>query len=77
MPFVRTTQFADALVVVASKFQHEQGRCQGRECELCGSRWTVDREGDEVHVWRNGVPEDIAILDFFGNNVAVECCRRQ
>jgi hypothetical protein len=35
----------------------------------------VEREPNgNFHAWRNGAPEDSAIVDWTGNNVAVECC---
>lgn len=64
-------------VVAASELYHRQGQNQGRQCHLCGSVWTVERDANEdFHCWRNGVQEDQAILDWTGNNVAIECCDR-
>ena len=63
------------VVVVASKFNHRQGHNQGRLCPVCGAVWTVDTDANEnFHVWRDGQPSDSSILDWTGNNVAVECC---
>ncbi len=66
------------VVVVASERLHRQKQNEGRICTACGARWTVQRdEDDEFHVWKNGVQTDSAILDWTGNNVAVECCRKK
>jgi len=73
MAWIRST-LGKRNVVVASQMQHVHDGRQGRECERCGSRWTVRRDGDVFHVWRNNENEDSAILDWFGNNVTIECC---
>jgi hypothetical protein len=62
------------VVVVLSQHYHREGQNLGRHC-TCGARWTEDFDSDGCHVWRNGVPADPAILDWTGNNVAVECCQ--
>ena len=62
-------------VLVASGLYHQHGRNAGRQCDHCGSLWTVEIDANEnFHVWRNDASEDSAILDWTGNNVAVECC---
>jgi len=62
-------------ILVASVHYHLHDRNVGRLCDHCGSRWTVAVDTNQnFHVWRNGVSEDPAILDWTGNNVAVECC---
>ncbi len=64
-------------VVAASEMYHRHGQNQGRQCDICGSVWTVQRDAnDNFHVWRNGQAEDNAILDWTGNNVAIECCNK-
>jgi hypothetical protein len=70
---VRATQ-GSRVVVVVSEFLHKSGR----ECECWGSRWTIliDKRR-RLHVWRNGVLVNKAVLDRTGNNVAVECCRKR
>jgi hypothetical protein len=56
---------------------HRHHRNEGRACDGCGARWTVQIDDNEqFHVWKNGVQVDSAILDWIGNNVAVECCGR-
>jgi hypothetical protein len=71
---VRPTSGA-RVVVVASTFSHEHGKNAGRECSHCGSMWTVQVDvNGNAHVWRNGVASDSSILDWTGNNVAIECC---
>lgn len=63
------------VVVTATDLYHRRGRNAGRECDVCHARWTVERDAnDDFHVWRDGTPADDAILDWVGNNVAVECC---
>ena len=62
-------------IVVASVHYHRHGRNVGRLCDHCGSLWTVEVGANEgFHIWHNGAPEDEAILDWTGNNVAIECC---
>jgi hypothetical protein len=71
---VRATDGAK-VVVVLSDLYHREGKNQGRECQVCGARWTVQIDSNkDFHVWRNGVNVDSAILDWTGNNVVVECC---
>jgi ribosome maturation factor RimP len=57
------------VVLVLSELYHREGRNQGRVCEVCGVRWTIqiDDKGG-YHVWRNGVQADSAILDWTDNN---------
>jgi hypothetical protein len=75
MPFVRATNHENAIVNLASALQHHHApNHQGRSCEQCQSSWTCLRDNAGFHVWRNGEPEDDAILDWYGNNVAIECC---
>jgi hypothetical protein len=63
------------VVVAVSDLYHHEGKNNGRICDFCGARWTVIRDGNgDLHVWRNGVSEDQAILDWTGNNAVVECC---
>jgi hypothetical protein len=67
---VRATNGA-RVVVVLSTFLHTGGRT----CKLCNALWTAKIDANkEFHAWRNGVQADSAILDWTGNNVAVECC---
>lgn len=62
-------------VLVASDLFHRHGRNVGRQCDICGCHWTVEIDTNEnFHVWRDGVSEDLAILDWIGKNVAIECC---
>jgi len=71
---VRPTTGA-CIVITATEFYHLEGRNQGRQCHFCGSFWTVERDvNEDFHVWRGGVSEDSAILDWVGNNVSIECC---
>ncbi len=72
---VRSTEGA-RVVLAVSWLYHQEGRNEGRKCQLCDSVWTVqiDESGD-CHVWRNALPMDSAILDWTGNNVVVECCK--
>ncbi|MFC1837010.1 hypothetical protein ACFL2Q_20205 [Thermodesulfobacteriota bacterium] len=63
------------VVVVATEMYHEYGVNRGRRCHKCNDLWTVQREANgDFHVYRNGQSEDEAILDWVGNNVAMECC---
>ncbi|MBF5043180.1 hypothetical protein FGE12_12340 [Aggregicoccus sp. 17bor-14] len=66
---------ANRVVLTATSLYHRHGKNKGRQCANCRVHWTVDRDDNEdFHVWRNGTPADEAILDWVGNNVAVECC---
>jgi hypothetical protein len=68
---IRATR-GSRVVVVVSDYLHKLGR----ECECCGARWTILIDDKRrLHVRRDGVPMNEAILDRTGNNVAVECCR--
>lgn len=69
---VRATQ-GSRVVLVVSAHLHKKGR----KCRQCGARWTVKftHKRPKVHVRRDGERMDSAILDYVGNNVAVECCR--
>jgi len=63
------------VVLVVSDMLYREGRNRGCSCEICGGRWTVSIDDDEtLHVWRDGAAMDSAILDWTGNNAAVECC---
>jgi hypothetical protein len=73
---------ASRVVVVVSAHLHQVGYA-GRQC-ICGAVWTAARDPADhpttpqaLHAFRNGVPMDLAVLDWTGNNVAVECCERQ
>jgi len=69
---------ASMAVLTVSGMLHRHGRNQGRLCQLCDSRWTIDFGSDEIpHVWRDGTQTDSAILDWTGNNAVVECCQRE
>jgi len=71
---VRPTE-GSKVVLAVSDMLHRDGRNQGRVCQICQARWTVKIDDSEnLHVWRNGVPMDAAILDWTGNNAVVECC---
>jgi hypothetical protein len=68
-------------VLVVSELSHHPTN-HGRECDACGARWTVQfpSRGGIPTVWRRP-PEGgkrhkmpRALLDWSGNNVAVECC---
>lgn len=62
-------------VIVATSLYHLRGKNAGRRCNRCKSVWTVQRDAQQnFHAWRNGTQEDAAILDWVGNNVAIECC---
>jgi hypothetical protein len=62
-------------VVTVSAFLHGVNTLVARLCQRCGSEWRVQMDADGVpHVTRNGHLENTAILDWTGNNVAVECC---
>jgi len=64
-------------VVTVSEFLHGVNRPEGRRCQRCGSEWRMEMDAGGVpHVRRNGHLEDDTILDWTGNNVAVECCRQ-
>jgi len=64
------------VVLVLSDLYHRESKNKGRTCTICGARWTILRNeaNGHLHVWRNGVARDEAILDWTGNNAAVECC---
>jgi hypothetical protein len=69
---VRATR-GSRVVLIVSKWLHKSGR----ECECCGARWTIrTNKRDSPHAWRDGARMDKAILDYTGNNIAVECCRK-
>jgi len=65
------------VVLAVSDMLHREGRNQGRVCQVCQARCTVQIDGENLHVWRNGVSMDSAILDWTGNNVVVECCEKR
>jgi hypothetical protein len=51
-------------------------RNDGQRCEVCGSVWTIEKPADAPPiVRRNGEEEPAALLNWTGNNAAVECCR--
>lgn len=54
---------------------HRHGQNQGRECPKCGSAWTIEfyQEGTP-YAWKGNDQAQHAILDWTGNNVAVQCC---
>jgi len=63
-------------VLILSDFSHRKGRNEGRKCPVCNVPWTVQIDDNKnFHVWRDEVQTDSAILDWTGNNVAVECCQ--
>ena len=65
---------ANKVVVTVSAHLHKPSN-KGRRCPICDAVWTAARDADNnLHVWRNGGPSDPSILDWTGNNVAVECC---
>ncbi len=64
-------------VLVVSEHLNGSGKA-GRKCPVCGASWTVQfvklPVGGGAIVFRDGVeqpPE--AVLDAYGNNVAVRC----
>jgi len=66
------------VVLAVSDMLHREGRNQGRVCQICKARWTVQvRDGEDLHVWRDGISMDSAILDWTGNNAVVECCDKR
>jgi hypothetical protein len=65
------------VVLVATEWYHKHGVHQGRQCDMCGARWTVLMENGQFQVWRNNQPSNEAIIDYVGNNVAVECCEKR
>jgi hypothetical protein len=70
---VRATRGSRVVVIVSARLHKS-----GRDCARCGARWTVQIKKEEaVHAWRDGIPRDKAILDYTGNNVAVECCQKR
>jgi hypothetical protein len=65
---------SNKVVVTVSAHLHKPGT-KGRACGVCEAIWTAQRDGrGDLHVWKNNVPSDGAMLDWTGNNVAVECC---
>jgi hypothetical protein len=73
---VRATDGA-RVVLVLSHLYHRKGQNIGRECPVCNVRWKVQIDDKKnFHVWRNEVQADSAILDWTGNNVAIECCQK-
>ena len=63
-------------VIVLTDFAHRRNQNNGRPCPICGDVWTVEVDDvEDIHAFRNGESDDDAILDWIGNNVAVECCR--
>lgn len=63
-------------VIVLSGLLNEHGKRSGRTCAGCGATWTVARDPvtEDLHAWKNQVNADNALLDWTGNNAAVECC---
>jgi hypothetical protein len=60
--------------VIVSSYLHKSGR----DCACCGARWIIRiNKSGRPHAWRDGVRMDKAILDWTGNNVAVECCKER
>ena len=66
---------ASATVLVVSGMLHARGKNQGRICPMCGARWTMEYQSQSPpRVFRDDkeCPEDL--LDWVGNNAAIECC---
>jgi hypothetical protein len=61
-------------IVIVSEHLHKSGR----DCAHCGALWEIEfTERGDVHAWRDSKRMDQAILDYVGNNVAVECCQKR
>lgn len=68
---------ANWVIVTISEYLHEHlnPKKSPRICGVCGSAWTVRWNASGTpDVWKNNTPMNSAILDWVGNNVAVECC---
>jgi hypothetical protein len=73
--FVRRSEAASTAVLVVSGFINRRDG-KARECPHCSAKWSaeLDTEG-EPHVWKDGQEAQHSVLDWHGNNVAIECCK--
>jgi hypothetical protein len=63
-------------VLVLSGMFHVRGKNVGRRCPNCGEHWTVEQvAGEPPRVWRGEAECPEALLDWVGNNAAIECCQ--
>lgn len=70
---LRGTTGSTVLVVSAMLHDRETGKV--RECPHCHARWSILwRRNEPPQVWRNGEESPSSLLDWVGNNAAVECC---
>ncbi len=70
---IRGTRGFTILVVSAMLHAREAGKT--RECHRCHAKWSMDyRSGERPRVWKDDKEAPEALLDWVGNNVAVECC---
>ncbi len=72
---MRPTAGAKMTVLLVSEFAHPKWT-SGRVCPSCRAHWRLKTNHGRAHqVWKDNVESPESILDAFGNNVAVECCR--
>ena len=62
-------------VLVLSDLLHGHARQKKRICPHCQSEWSMEHRKDErPRIWRNASEVPDTLLDWVGNNAAVECC---
>jgi hypothetical protein len=72
--FIRRTRPTATAVLVISAFLNKREGTP-RECPQCKTKWTAELDSEGMpHVRKDGAEEQRAVLDWYGNNVAVECC---
>jgi hypothetical protein len=51
---------------------------RARKCPSCPATWTCEHDNNDesYHVRKDGQLADDAVLDWNGNNAAVECCHK-
>jgi hypothetical protein len=70
---VRGTRGSTILVI--SGLLHDRGKQKARACPHCGAQWSMAySSGEAPRIWKNGEETPHAVLDWVGNNAAVECC---
>jgi hypothetical protein len=70
---VRRTRPTRTAVLVVSAFLNKRDGA-ARECPECGAKWAVELDSEGTpHVWKDGTEEQRAVLDWYGNNVPIEC----
>jgi hypothetical protein len=70
---IRGTRGSTVLVVSALLHGREAGKV--RECPHCHAKWSILWRGSQPpQVWKNDLESPSSVLDWAGNNAAIECC---